>query len=794
MVGERDLHLKRERRAQWNAILVDGEWRLLDVLWASCALVRRRVAGWALIDVDGERLAGEQEDDSPGEKRYHNNEFFFLTDPDQFVCTHLPDDSDWQLLPQPLFVQQFETFFYIRERFFDLGLTMVNGSQRRCVLKTTDAEVTIKFGIPASLGSRAQFRYMLFRQKTAEEESGKAVKQTKGCVIGQLTASMVSYTCHMAEVGRYRFDVFGRDLDRHNELDLVCSYVIECDSTDGRYLPDDPEIGWGPGTELDDSGLVPNSHFEAIVYTDEPELTIRFYKATHKKLVFWQCLKHLFLDEMTLMSRAVLRMCGDYITIVVRLPQPGEYAYELFCDQHNSSGLIPNVCNYLIRFYRPVPMPAPFPPLLWGVLGRGIHALKLNVKTIGPGAEGYIKTSDPEVKLRFNVSQSNYEFFYEIGCQYNAAVESAAAVNLDIFKSHVMVHVTLPETGEYGFNVFVRPRSRGSCLHHAHSLLIDYSHPSTEVEILLLAEEQTEEVPPEEHTEDVLPEEHSEDVLPEEHTEDVLPEEHTEDVLPEEHPEDVLPTEHTEDVLPEEHTKDVLPEEHTEDVPPVEIEPELVPISPENDSSHLSPDNHHDPDDTSGAPDLTSAVDEAGRLGVELSFGSTNAQDVSADDVPSNATEVLVLEPSPDVETEARATLSDRYAVPFTLPTQQRCPTEICVTTDDVYRVTLPHSEHSLMLAAERRAAQHPVNFVRLQRKRDEAFVSLPLLGVYVVDVFEVHDRRRLKNVHRLTITRNKKVRPTFNCKRRLLCRIFVITELTDTCRLRLCELLLLHD
>ncbi|KAK2187405.1 hypothetical protein NP493_166g01034 [Ridgeia piscesae] len=641
VVGERDLHLKRERRAQWNAILVDGEWRLLDVLWASCALVRRRVAGWALIDVDGERLAGEQEDDSPGEKRYHNNEFFFLTDPDQFVCTHLPDDSDWQLLPQPLFVQQFETFFYIRERFFDLGLTMVNGSQRRCVLKTTDAEVTIKFGIPASLGSRAQFRYMLFRQKTAEEESGKAVKQTKGCVIGQLTASMVSYTCHMAEVGRYRFDVFGRDLDRHNELDLVCSYVIECDSTDGRYLPDDPEIGWGPGTELDDSGLVPNSHFEAIVYTDEPELTIRFYKATHKKLVFWQCLKHLFLDEMTLMSRAVLRMCGDYITIVVRLPQPGEYAYELFCDQHNSSGLIPNVCNYLIRFYRPVPMPAPFPPLLWGVLGRGIHALKLNVKTIGQGAEGYIKTSDPEVKLRFNVSQSNYEFFYEIGCQYNAAVESAAAVNLDIFKSHVMVHVTLPETGEYGFNVFVRPRSRGS--------------------------------------------------------------------------------------------------------------------------SHLSPDNHNDPDDTSGTPDLTSAVDEAGRLGVELSFGSTNGQDVSADDVPSNATEVLALEPSPDVDTEARATLSDRYAVPFTLPTQQRCPTEICVTTDDVYRVTLPRSEHSLMLAAERRAAQHPVNFVRLQRKRDEAFVSLPLLGVYVVDVFEVHDRRRLKNVHRLTITRNKKVRPTFN-------------------------------
>ena len=682
MVGERRLRRKQERRAQWNAILVDGEWRLLDVLWASCALVRRRVAGWALIDVDGERLAGEQEDDSPGEKRYRNNEFFFLTDPDQFVCTHLPDDPDWQLLQQPLFVQQFETFFYIRERFFELGLTMVNGSQRRCVLKTTDAEVTIKFGIPASLGSRAQFRYMLFRKKTAEEESGKAVKQTKGCVIGQLTASMVSYTCHMAEVGRYRFDVFGRDLDRHNELDLVCSYVIECDSTDGRYLPDDPEIGWGPGTELDDTGLVPDTYHEAIVYTDEPELTIRFYKATHKKLVFWQCLKHVFLDEATLMSRAVLRMCGDYVTIVVRLPQPGEYAYELFCDQHNSSGLIPNVCNYLIRFYRPVPMPAPFPPLRCGVLGRGIHAPTLDVKAIGTGSEGYVKTSKPEVKLRLNMSQSKCEVFYEIECLHVAADQPAAAVKLEISQSHVVVHVTLTAAGEYGLNVFVRPRSGTSLLHHVHSLLIDYQ---------------------------------------------------------------------------EGHVKNggsEHPEGHTENG--LRVESEHVLGSQGNSSSQLPGEKHPD---TSCLPGLTSIVDEPWKkLGTESSFGSTDIPDVSKDDATSNATEMSALAPSPQGNTDPIITLSEKQASPVTRPTQHRCPTEKCVTTDDVYRVTLPRSEHSLMLAAERRAAQHPVNFVRLQRKRDEAFVSLPLLGVYVVDVFEVHDRRRLKNVHRLNITRNEKV------------------------------------
>jgi len=40
--------------AQWNAVYVDGEWRLLDVFWASTCLVGRHSADWALLDSDGE--------------------------------------------------------------------------------------------------------------------------------------------------------------------------------------------------------------------------------------------------------------------------------------------------------------------------------------------------------------------------------------------------------------------------------------------------------------------------------------------------------------------------------------------------------------------------------------------------------------------------------------------------------------------------------------------------------------------------------------------------------------------
>jgi len=45
--------------AQWNAVFVDGEWRLLDVFWASTCLVGRQSADWALLDSDGDIVDSE---------------------------------------------------------------------------------------------------------------------------------------------------------------------------------------------------------------------------------------------------------------------------------------------------------------------------------------------------------------------------------------------------------------------------------------------------------------------------------------------------------------------------------------------------------------------------------------------------------------------------------------------------------------------------------------------------------------------------------------------------------------
>lgn len=88
-----------ESNHAWNAIHVDGRWHLVDVTWD---------AG----NVDGRAY----------EKEYCTAYLFM--EPKNFVYTHLPKESRWQLLAEPLTVEQFERLPYLRGRFFDHGLRL----------------------------------------------------------------------------------------------------------------------------------------------------------------------------------------------------------------------------------------------------------------------------------------------------------------------------------------------------------------------------------------------------------------------------------------------------------------------------------------------------------------------------------------------------------------------------------------------------------------------------------------------------------------------------------------------
>ena len=85
----------------WNAVKVDGDWRLLDATW-------------------GARQTGESETDYLDRQAY-----YFDTPPNQMIFDHLPETSEWQLLADPLpDAATFNHLPNLKPTFFQHGLRL----------------------------------------------------------------------------------------------------------------------------------------------------------------------------------------------------------------------------------------------------------------------------------------------------------------------------------------------------------------------------------------------------------------------------------------------------------------------------------------------------------------------------------------------------------------------------------------------------------------------------------------------------------------------------------------------
>ena len=85
----------------WNAVNIDGEWKLLDPTWAS-----------VLVQMSGRR----------GKSKFLDH--YFFTAPTEFVKHHLPSNPDWQLLEQPVDAHHFfKAPIYLPE-YFGKGIAL----------------------------------------------------------------------------------------------------------------------------------------------------------------------------------------------------------------------------------------------------------------------------------------------------------------------------------------------------------------------------------------------------------------------------------------------------------------------------------------------------------------------------------------------------------------------------------------------------------------------------------------------------------------------------------------------
>ena len=452
--------------AQWNAVYCDGEWRVLDVFWASTCVIGQRSKEWAVVDIDGEMVDGEEEE-GEGETKHQVNESFFLTDPDQMICTHLPDDPAWQLLPNPITQEQFETYAYIRERFFQLSMNMLPSSYKECVLHTQGGEIDITFSIPKDRAKDIQYRYLLFKNRQKGDNINVPLDRF---VFYQKMPDAIKYNAKFPVAGRFKFDIFGQSEKEHDTFDLCASYLIDCNDPQKNVkpLPDNPVIGWGPGGEAENAGMKPTTHEEAVIETTDGNVEIRF--ALDNPLAVMQNLQCNDLDELLLKRNAMLRVDNDELVVTVRLPKKGDYALNLHADKKESVGELPNVCNYLIKCMNDNDV-KPFPKLHEGIIGKGYLADKLKVKPKSHLCDT-IQTNTGQVNIEFDADE-DVELVCEIQSNDVDNGRLSECVTVNAAGRNRNIDLQLPQKGEYALNVYARKKGDPSRVHHVHTYFIE---------------------------------------------------------------------------------------------------------------------------------------------------------------------------------------------------------------------------------------------------------------------------------------------------------------------------------
>ncbi|ESO98693.1 hypothetical protein LOTGIDRAFT_142420, partial [Lottia gigantea] len=96
-------------RNSWTAVSIDGSWCFVN-------------CNWGARHVKGNNSSNKE---NKNQYFYACDEFYFITNPEDHIFQHFPDDSRWQLLECPISLTEFISLPIVKSSFFNYGLKFI---------------------------------------------------------------------------------------------------------------------------------------------------------------------------------------------------------------------------------------------------------------------------------------------------------------------------------------------------------------------------------------------------------------------------------------------------------------------------------------------------------------------------------------------------------------------------------------------------------------------------------------------------------------------------------------------
>ena len=288
-------------RNQWTCVYVGGAWRFVNCNWGA-----RHVKG--------------PRDNS---LTYKCDEFYFLTDPEDHIYQHFPDESSWQLLEESITLQDFINLPVVKSPFFNCGLKFIHPYE--AVLFAPDGMLDVVIQQP---------RLLPFAAKLKSKSKGISSEMLVERTLIRAIANEISVTINLPCTGVYYLDLFVASSFDSPIMDNACCFQIRCAGTSKDAHVSYPQVGcFGRTLAMDKLGIVEESNKDPYLRC-KGEKHVKFSMSKDLKmshtLAHWDYRDRKLID----MDRyAFLRVRKESSAeFVVRCPRKGLYVFTLFAN------------------------------------------------------------------------------------------------------------------------------------------------------------------------------------------------------------------------------------------------------------------------------------------------------------------------------------------------------------------------------------------------------------------------------------------------------------------------------
>ena len=317
-------HLETDTfRNQWTSVYVEGAWRFINCNWGA-----RHVKG--------------PRDSS---LTYKCDEFYFLTDPEDHIYQHFPDDPAWQLLEGPITLEDFTNLPVVKSPFFNCGLKFVH--PYKAVLFAPDGMLDVVIQQP---------RLLPFAAKLKSKSKGVASEMLVERTLVRTIGTEVSITINLPCTGVYYLDLFVASSFDSPIMDNACCFQIRCAGISKDANISYPQVGcFGRTPAMERLGILEESNKDPYLRC-KGEKYVKF--SLSKDLRFSHSLGQWDYRDRQLTEKdryAFLRVKKDRSAeFLIRCPRKGLYVFSVFAvDAHDQESDMTCIYRYLVDCRQP---------------------------------------------------------------------------------------------------------------------------------------------------------------------------------------------------------------------------------------------------------------------------------------------------------------------------------------------------------------------------------------------------------------------------------------------------------